>query len=48
MRDTETQGAGMCVYHRELIAEDHPLLVMENVVTTPSHRFGLTGRYQPA
>jgi D-3-phosphoglycerate dehydrogenase len=35
LRNDEIRGAALDVYHREPIAEDDPLLEMENVVTTP-------------
>ncbi|QSG04800.1 2-hydroxyacid dehydrogenase [Halapricum desulfuricans] len=35
LRNDEIRGAAMDVYHQEPIAEDDPLLRMDNVVTTP-------------
>lgn len=35
LRTEAIRGAAMDVYHREPIAEDDPLLQMDNVVTTP-------------
>jgi D-3-phosphoglycerate dehydrogenase len=35
LRNDEIRGAALDVYHEEPIAEDDPLLEMDNVVTTP-------------